>query len=119
MMGGLFEGEIIKLYPDTNVKAYKNWINDEGFNCTVYYDHIKVGARFKHKKYNPVKLGNLIRKKRNVKGWNRYKVARMVNVREDTVFNWEIGRTQPKPQRLEELITALEISKEELERCAE
>jgi DNA-binding transcriptional regulator YiaG len=43
----------------------------------------------------------------------------MVNVREDTVLNWEIGRTQPKPQRLEELIEALEISKEELERCAE
>ncbi|MBO5839780.1 MAG: helix-turn-helix transcriptional regulator [Bacteroidales bacterium] len=116
-MSGLYEGEIIKIYPETDVRAYKNWIMDEGFMCKVYFDHIKVGPRFKHKKFEPGELAGLIRKKRNVKGWNRYKLARVMGVREDTVFNWEIGRTQPKPERLEELMKVLEISHDELERC--
>lgn len=113
----LFEGERINIYPETDVRRYKAWITDEGFTCKVYSDHILVGRRFKHRKFKPIALANLIQEKRKAKGWNRYKLAKMLHVSEDTVFNWEIGRTQPKPFRLKELMGVLDITEEEIEKC--
>lgn len=113
----LFEGERINIYPDTDIRRYKAWITDEGFTCRVYSDHILIGARFKHRKFKAKALAKLVQDKREQKGWNRHKLARMVNVSENTIFNWEVGITQPKPFRLKELMEVLDITEEEIERC--
>ena len=113
----LYEGEIIKIFPETDKESYINWIVDEGFTYRVYSDHIVVGARNKQRSFKPMLFAELIKDKRTTKGWNRYKLGRILNVSETAIFNWEIGRTQPKSKRLKELIEVLDISQEELEKC--
>ena len=117
-MSGLYEGEVIKIFPETDVKAYKNWINDEGYVCYVFYDHIRVGKRVSDRhKFNEAKLGALISSKRNAKGFTRYKLGLMVHAHENTVFDWEVGRRKPKNETMIKLQKVLDISEEELNRC--
>lgn len=117
-MGGLYEGEIIKIFPETDVKTYTNWIHDEGFMCYVYRDHIKVGKRIREtRKYDNQKLGNLIRNKRKAKGITRYKLSQLAHVHESTVFEWEMGAKHPRYATIDRLEQILGITKEELERC--
>ena len=113
----VYEGEVIKIFPNTDVESYRNWIVDQGFRCKVYSDRIEVGKRLKNRSFKPHELAELIYNKRTHKGYNRYKLAKMVGVTEEAVFNWEIARTQPKPKRIEILKEVLDISNEELERC--
>lgn len=117
-MSGLYEGKIIKIYPETDVRAYKNWINDEGFVCYVFHDHIKVGKRVSNRhKFIESKLGALISSKRKAKGYSRYKLGLMVHAHETTVFDWEVGRRKPRNDTLLKLQEVLDISEEELNKC--
>ena len=113
----LYEGERIKIFPETQVEAYKTWINDEGFACKIRRDYIEVGKRINHRKFNEVKLGILISSRRKAKGWNRYKLARSVGVHEGTVTNWEIGIREPKRETICKIMEALNITEGELEEC--
>ena len=113
----LFEGERIKIYPETNVKAYKDWIYEQGFLCSVGNDYIKVGRRFKRGKLNAAAFGRMISSYRKTKGWTRFKVCKMINVHEDTLLGWELGLRTPKPENLDKLVKVLNISQEDLEKC--
>ena len=117
-MSGLYEGEVIKIFPDTDVRTYENWIRDEGFLCYVYRDHIRVGKRVAERhKFDNGKLGDLIRAKRKASGITRYKLSKMAHVHESTILEWECGFRHPKAETLEKLEKILKISKEELEKC--
>ena len=113
----LYEGEIIKIFPETDVAAYKNWIMRQGFDVIVRKDYIRVGRRTTYYKYDAKKLGELIFKKRRAKGLEIKDLAKKVGVKEDAAFSWEIGLTQPKPANLDKVEELLEITKEELRKC--
>lgn len=116
-MGSLYEGERIKIFPDTDIRSYTNWISSQGFSYFIHGEYIVIGRKGKYFTYDAVALGRLICSHRKSKGWDRFDLAEKLNVSEDSVFEWEIGRKQPKEKNLLRLKEILEITKEELNKC--
>ena len=88
-------GDVIKIFPDTDVDAYVRAIRDEGFYHTLKKDCIVVGKQFKiltEKKY----FMSVVKYARVHKGLSRSELAKLCGVTEHTVFNWETGYTLPK-----------------------
>lgn len=112
----LFEGERIKIFPETNINAYTRWILSQGFTYTLEEDAIVITKKI-YKKYDPNKLANLIREKRILWNMTRKDLADKVGVLEGTVFNWEVGRYIPYEYNLNIMKDVLNISERELERC--
>lgn len=115
-MGTFFEGERIKLFPDTDTKSYERWIRSEGYECEIKGEYIIVLTRV-NRKYSSVLLGELIRKKRKIKGISREGLANMLLVNKETVFGWEIGRTLPNKYNMNNLIDCLDLSERDLDKC--
>ena len=113
----LYEGEKIKIFPETNIESYRNWINDEGFVCKVHRDYIEVGKRYKRHQFDLKALGRTISVHRKAKGWSREKLAKEMHVHFDTIFGWEDGIRQPREEKIEVLKYLLNISAEEIEKC--
>ena len=112
----LLAGDRIKIFPETDVKSYLRWIKGQGYLCSVKGDEIVVGHKF-ILKYNAEELGKLIFKKRMKKKMSIGDFADAVEVTAVTVFDWEIGRKQPRDYNLKSIVEVLEISQEELEKC--
>ncbi len=113
----LYEGERIKIFPDTDIRTYKNWISSQGFSYFVHGEYIVIGRKGKCFTYDATALGKLISSHRKAKGMDRFELADRIGVIEDSVFEWEIGRKQPKENNLLKLREVLDITKEELEKC--
>lgn len=116
-MGTLFEGEVIKIFPETDVAAYKTWITNQGYNVIVREDYIRVGRRVRFNKYNSEKLGKLIFQHRMDMDLTHDDLSNLIKVKPDTVFEWEIGAKQPKAKNLSLLVEILDIKQEDLEKC--
>lgn len=111
----LQSGMKIKIFPETDTRAYIEMISVHGFNSEVHHDYILIKER--KKLYDEVKIGRLIRKKRIAKKIYREQLAEIIGVTEDTVRRWEFGMQTPKSARLEKIIELLEIDGKELKEC--
>lgn len=110
-------GEKIKIFPDTDVAAYRRLIRELGFTSAAHKDYIEVKAIKKTNKYDAKKLGALIKRKRKVKNLTRKQLAEAIPVHYYTLGYWEAGTRRPYDYNLEILIDKLNIKKEELEAC--
>ena len=54
-----------------------------------------------------IKIKEAVKK---MKGWSLYKLARVLNLPQQTVYSWASGRTQPSYENMDRLCDALECS---------
>ena len=113
----LKEGMVIHIFPDTNADAYVRMIREYGYRAEVYKDHIRVGKPLKTRKYDTVKLGRLIRNKRKLQKKSVLDLAEQLQTCTETVHRWEMGRSRPRRDFLEDMIIILDITEGELEEC--
>ena len=45
-----------------------------------------------------------------MKGWSLYKLAKVLNLPQQTVYSWASGRTQPSYENMDRLCDALDCS---------
>ena len=110
-------GMQIKIFPETDAEAYTRMINDYGFKAHVYRDHITVGPPRKTPKLDTQKLGELIKRKRKSADLTRAQLADWLEIKEKNIFEWEIGRKQPRRDVMRDLKIILNIKEEELNEC--
>jgi len=113
----MFEGMIIKTFPDTDVPAYARMIRSHGYKPIIRRDYIRVGGKIDDGKIDRLKFGNLIFHKRRLKKLKRDDLSRMLCIRTETIFNWELGRTMPKKSVVEDLMIILDITEGEISEC--
>lgn len=113
----LKEGMVIHTFPDTDSEAYVRMIREYGFRAEIYKDHIRVGKPLRFRKLDTVKLSNLIRQKRMLKKMTMTDLANKLQTRVETVLGWEMGRSIPRNDFLDDLIIILDITEGELEEC--
>ena len=90
----LKEGDRIKIFPDTNIYTYMNFIKDSGFRCHLEGNHIVVDKAYEWHRTSV--YGKQIKEARKAKGWTRAELAEKCGVRESTVFDWELGTRRPQ-----------------------
>ncbi len=54
-----------------------------------------------------IKIKEVVKMK---KGWSLYKLAKVLNLPQQTVYSWASGRTQPSYENMDRLCDALECS---------
>ena len=54
-----------------------------------------------------IKIKEAVKK---MKGWSLYKLAKVLNLPQQTVYSWASGRTQPSYENMDRLCDALECS---------
>lgn len=54
-----------------------------------------------------IKIKEAVKK---IKGWSLYKLAKVLNLPQQTVYSWASGRTQPSYENMDRLCDALECS---------
>ena len=113
----LKEGLIIHTFADTDAEAYVRMIREYGYRAEVYKDHIRVGKPLKFRKLDTVKLSSLIRRKRMLKKMTMTDLANKLQTRVDTVLGWEMGRSIPRKDFLDDLSIILDITEGEIEEC--
>ena len=113
----MFEGMIIKTFTETDVSAYARMIRDSGYKPIIRSDYIRVGAKLDNGKIDTKMLGNLIYTKRKAKKLKRDDLSKMICIRTETIFNWELGRTMPQKSVLEDLMNILDITEGEIKEC--
>lgn len=88
-------GDKIKVFKDTDVEAYINYIEiEKGFEAELDGDYIIVGEPYvKHIDTSYAKQIKFFRKLRNM---SREELAEKCLVTEQTVWNWELGRCIPR-----------------------
>ena len=92
-------GMVIKIFPDTFVDSYTNWIKEEGFNCKVYRDRIVILGRT-YKMVDTEEMGRILRRARLEKKFSKALMAVRIGVGEETIRSWEAGRRKPAPRNL-------------------
>ena len=95
-------GEAIKIFPDTDIHAYKQLIHSKGFCCVRKGNKliIKAGKETLVDKEATARSITQFRRKMNMK---REDMAKALGVRKDTVWDWEIGLKIPKQSNQEKL----------------
>ena len=111
----LFEGMIIKTFPDTDIRAYSRMIQENGFRPIVGENCIRVGKPYLYNKIEQSEFARLLRQKRKAKGITREELGQFLGVCYQTVFDWEVGRRIPRSETMRKLKNYLEISEGELE----
>lgn len=94
-----FQGERIKMYPDTDVQAYLNFIRDSGWNCKTSGEYIIVTTQ-RGNNIDRVKLAQVLKDARRKIKTPREKLAKELGVAECTIWSWEVARTIPKGDML-------------------
>ena len=88
-------GDKIKVFEDTDVRAYINWVNSKGFNAHYARGYIHIDETFTLSEKKKNKIAKSIRKAREKTGLSIEELANKVGVRDSTVFNWERGYSLP------------------------
>ena len=110
-------GDIIKIFPDTDKRAYIDLIHDMGFDCRVKKDCIVVGAQRRWSYDEKRAIGRKITKAMKEKDMSRAELANALGLaREGTVLNWQIGKNAPSKfnQDLLEQVLGINIKKEKI-----
>lgn len=58
-----------------------------------------------------IKIKEAVRK---IKGWSLYKLAKVLNLPQQTVYSWASGRTQPSYENMDRLCDALDCGVSDL-----
>jgi len=58
-----------------------------------------------------IKIKDAVKK---IKGWSLYKLAKVLNLPQQTVYSWASGRTQPSYENMDRLCDALECTMSDL-----
>lgn len=58
-----------------------------------------------------IKIKEAVKK---LKGWSLYKLAKVLNLPQQTVYSWASGRTQPSYENMDRLCNALDCSVSDL-----
>lgn len=110
----MFQGMIIKIFPDTDIEAYRRYIRECGYSSSVHKDYLKVGKPLNNRGLDPAKLGKILLKLRTYKRLDRQTVAKKIGVSEDAIYVWETGRRVPKDSHLTIYCDILGVDKKEL-----
>lgn len=110
------QGMRIKTFNDTDVLAYVNLINDNGFRANVRSGYIEVGARLKTF-YDKKELARLIRNRRVLKRLSKDMLADRLGVTRGTINCWEAGKITPNNYNMNHIMEVLNITKGELVKC--
>ena len=113
------EGMIIKTFPDTDNRAYKELIRESGYDCKIEDGYIVVGEKLE-KSVNKEKLGRALCLARREKGLKLQEVADLIGVHWQTIYDWEVGLRQPRDINLKRFCRVVGISaKETLDNATE
>lgn len=93
------EGMRIKTFPDTDIIAYTNLIEEKGYSYKIYRDSILVGKKVRPE-YDKVKIGKVLKWAREKAGIDKKRIASRLWVSVTVVENWEKGRTLPRKDDL-------------------
>lgn len=110
-------GMVIKIFPDTYVDSYVNWINEEGFNCKVYRDRIEITGRT-YKMVDREELGRILRNTRLKKKFSKALMAVRIGVGEESIRSWEAGRRMPSYNNLRRYCRIVGLDTDEVIRDA-
>lgn len=110
----MYQGMMIKTFPDTDVEAYRRYIKDCGYSSSVHKDYIKVGKPLKVNALDSGKLGKILKKVRTYKKLDRKTAAERIGISEDTIYKWELGMRTPNNENLTKYCEILGIDKIEL-----
>ena len=61
--------------------------------------------------YMKIKIKEAVKK---IKGWSLYKLAKVLNLPQQTVYSWASGRTQPSYENMDRLCDALDCGVSDL-----
>ena len=112
----LFEGERIKIFPETNVPQYEKWISSQGYRFRRSGDYLIVLGK-DYPKYDKKQFAKLLTHRMKLKGLTEEQIATEVQVTEYTVWTWEIGRFMPSRYNLNKLMKVLDITEGDLKKC--
>lgn len=90
----MFEGMKIKIFPETDVKAYVELVKSNGFRYKVTKTHIIVGKQV-HEEEEMKDFARRLRRARRDHNYSRRQLADKIGVLENTIYNWEIAYTTP------------------------
>lgn len=106
-------GMVIKVFPDTNVGIYTDWIRQEGYNFRVYRDRIEVIGRT-YKLVDKVEMGMIIRNARLKKKFSKELMAIRIGVTPKTVGDWERGAKKPSLNSLSKYCKIVGLDKDKV-----
>lgn len=101
-------GDRIKIFPETDKRAYIDSIHNNGFNCIVHHDYIEIGSPSK-RQIECNEYAKAIKNARKAKGMTREELAKKLGVHYQTIFNWEIGFSRPNKTNRAELNKIIEL----------
>lgn len=90
----MFEGMKIKIFPETDVKAYIELVKSHGFQYKVTRNYIIVGKQA-HNEEVMKDYARRLRRARRDHNYSRRKLADKIGVQENTIYNWEIAYSTP------------------------
>lgn len=93
----IVQGMKIKIFPDTNVQAYKDMIYDEGYFCSLEDEYLVVGRPFKNMSQKTW-FSYSFNEWRVRAGLSKKEAAKMFGVLKPTIDRWESGATLPSSE---------------------
>lgn len=112
----LYEGERIKIFPDTDFNQYCRFIHSQGFTYKKVGEYLII-LKKAYPKYDRKTFSKIFTHRRKLKKLSREEVAEKVGVTEYTVFTWEIGRFMPSKYNLDKIMPVLDITERDMEKC--
>ena len=100
------EGDKIKMFDDTDSRAYMRLLREKGFSSYYLNGYVVVGARI-NPKPDKVEIGKTIIQARKKFAYTRDELAKELGITRACLVDWEHGRKLPNKEHrkmLEELI---------------
>ena len=107
-------GMKIKIFEDTDVDAYVDYIEECGYECHVKSGYILIGDRKCGFSIDREKLGKILESTRKKKRISREKMSQIVGISESLLFYIEHGMASVKEERIHKLCEVLGLDKEQL-----
>lgn len=95
----MYSGMRIKIFDDTDKKAYMRLIDKAGYNSNVYSDHIVVGSK-KRNEYDTVEMGRQLKLARCQMRLTRKDISKRIWTCPNTIGIWERGERMPSEDHL-------------------
>ena len=109
----MYSGMRIKIFDDTDKKAYMRLIDKAGYNCNVYSDRIVVGSK-KRNEYNLIEMGRQLKLARCQMRITRKDLAKRIWTNANTIGIWERGERMPAEDNLQRFCRAVGLNMESL-----
>ena len=109
----MFAGMEIKIFEDTDVAAYTDYIDRSGYYYTVQDDKIVVG-KSKRNKYDAVEMGRQLKLARCQMKMTRKDLSERIWTNPTTMGAWERGERVPSEDYLRRFCRAVGLNMERL-----